>query len=338
MQKPPVSFDSIDTPAARRLAAIKKNMLIDKLYQSPSQTRVRLVRVQSDAGETRPQKTNVVKTTVVKPAKANWTDKVAVVTGGSSGLGRAIASHFASQGARVVCLARDENKLAATVEELNQSGDAVSAVVADVTQDASVAAAVAEVQRSHGQIDLWVNNVGRSLRIALPQAQVSDYQQLMEINFLSAVRCSLAALPELDRTSGHLVNIGSLAAKTGWPWVAPYATSKHALAAYHHQLRLEGPKSVHYLFVCPGPIRRADAGVRYSAEASKLPTQATRPGAGVKLKGIPPETIAAQIRVGCEKRKADIVIPNKARLAFALAQLSPRLGDYLLKKFSGSKH
>ena len=268
---------------------------------------------------------------------ANWTDKVVVVTGGSSGLGRAIAAEFASVGAKVVCLARDEAKLATAVEELSQSDADVSAVVADVLDDASVAAAVAEVKQRHGQIDLWVNNVGRSLRIALADATVADYQDLMEINFLSAVRCSIAVLPELDRTSGHLVNIGSLASKTGWPLVAPYSTSKHALSAYHHQLRLEGPRSVHYLFVCPGPIRRDDAGTRYAGQASKLPEEASKPGAGVKLKGIPPEEIAIQIRLGCEKRKADIVMPGKARIAFALAQLWPRLGDYLLRKVSSSK-
>ena len=218
---------------------------------------------------------------------ANWTDKVVVVTGGSSGLGRAIAAEFADSGSKVVCLARDEAKLAVVVEQLSKSGANVSSVVADVLDDASVAAAVAEVKRRHGQIDLWVNNVGRSLRVALSDASVADYQELMEINFLSAVRCSLAVLPELDRTSGHLVNIGSLASKTGWPLVAPYTTSKHALAAYHHQLRLEGPRSVHYLFVCPGPIRRTDAGSRYADQTSNLSEEASKPGAGVKLKGIP---------------------------------------------------
>jgi NAD(P)-dependent dehydrogenase (short-subunit alcohol dehydrogenase family) len=269
---------------------------------------------------------------------ANWTDKVVVVTGGSSGLGRAIAAEFADAGARVVCLARDEQKLVQAANQLSQTGAQVSGVVADVTDDQSVAAAVAEIKNRHGQIDVWINNVGRSLRIGLTDAQVEDFQELMEINFLSVVRCCLAALPELDRTSGHLVNIGSLASKTGWPLVAPYSASKHALAAYHHQLRLEGPRSIHYLLVCPGPIRRSDAGSRYADQASMLSEEASKPGAGVKLKGIPPEEIAQRIRAACESRKDDLVLPGKARIAFALAQLSPRLGDYLLKKFSSSKN
>ena len=268
---------------------------------------------------------------------ANWTGKVVVVTGGSNGLGRAIAAEFAQARARVICLARDQEKLAQVAKELSHSGATVSGLAVDVTDDQSVAAAVAEIKQQHGQIDVWVNNVGRSLRIGFQDARVEDYQELMEINFLSAVRCSLAVMPELDRTGGHLVNIGSLAAKTGWPLVAPYTASKHALAAYHHQMRLEGPRSIHYLFVCPGPIRRNDSGNRYADEAAKLPEEAAKPGAGVKLKGIPPEEIAERIRTACERRKADLVLPGKARLAFALAQLSPRLGDYLLKKFSSGK-
>jgi short-subunit dehydrogenase len=287
----------------------------------------------------------------------NWNGKVVVVTGGSSGLGRQIAAEFLRCGCHVVCLARDAVKLNAAAEELKevqslnslsganpQNGPSdkatgsVSCVAADVTDDASVAAAVAEIKQSHGQIDVWINNVGRSLRISLADATVSDYRELMEINFISAIRCTAAVLPLLDRTSGHLVNIGSLASKTGWPWVAPYTTSKHALAAYHHQLRLEGPRSVHYLFVCPGPIARSDAGARYSAQASSLPDHVSRPGAGVKMKGISPEYIAKKIRLGCERRKADIVLPWKARIAFALAQLSPRIGDRLLKSSSSGKN
>lgn len=303
---------------------------------------------------------------------ANWTAKVVVVTGGSSGLGREIAAEFLRCGCHVVCLARNAQKLEVAVQELRQSNaefqssitpsgvrvdeasenteanssadfssgasaGSISSVVADVTDDQSIQSAVAEVIGRHGQIDVWINNVGRSLRIALADASVKDYRELMEINFFSVVRCTAAVLPFLDRSSGHLVNIGSLASKTGWPWVAPYATSKHALAAYHHQLRLEGPRSVHYMFVCPGPIARADAGVRYTDGKTGLPEHVSKPGAGVKLKGLSPQKIAEKIRLGCERRKVDIVMPWKTRIAFALAQLSPRLGDRLLRMSSSGK-
>ena len=263
----------------------------------------------------------------------HWKDKVVVITGGSSGLGVALARQFATVGARVVCLARGQEQLQATVEELAGTGS-VQSIVADVTDDQSVSNAVASIMDSHGQIDVWVNNVGKSLRIALADATVANFEDLMQVNFYSAVRCTRAVTDELERSGGSLINIGSLASKTGWPFVSPYSTSKHALAAYHHQLRLEGPAAVHYLLVCPGPIRRADSETRYAEQAAGLPDGVAKPGAGAKVKGIDPNELAEKIRIACEKRKLELVMPWKARIAFALSQLSPWLGDKLLKKFN----
>ncbi len=264
-----------------------------------------------------------------------WKEKVVVITGGSSGLGEALARQFAATGARVVCLARGKEQLQTTTDELAASGSAdVRSVVADVTDDQSVSSAVASILESHGRIDVWINNVGKSLRIALADATVASFEDLMQINFYSAVRCTQAVLDELERNDGSLINVGSLASKTGWPYVSPYSASKHALAAYHHQLRLEGPSNVHFLLVCPGPIRRADSQTRYSDQATGLPDDAAKPGAGVKVKGMPPDELAQRIRIACEKRKLELVMPWKARIAFALSQLSPWLGDKLLKRFN----
>ena len=264
-----------------------------------------------------------------------WKDKVVVITGGSSGLGVAVAQQFATAGARVVCLARGQEQLQATVEELTAAGDLnVQSVVADVTDDQSVSSAVASIIASHGQIDVWINNVGKSLRIALADATVANFEDLMQVNFYSAVRCTRAVIGELERSGGSLINIGSLASKTGWPFVSPYSASKHALAAYHHQLRLEGPTAVHYLLVCPGPIRRADSETRYADQAEGLPDGVAKPGAGAKVKGIDPNELAERIRIACEKRKLELVMPWKARIAFALSQLSPWLGDKLLSRFN----
>ena len=268
----------------------------------------------------------------------SWKEKVVVVTGGSKGLGIAIARQFGMAGARVVCLARGQDQLNSVVQTLKSDHAInVSSVCADVTDDSSVIAAINAIKESHGSIDVWVNNVGKSLRIALTEAVVLDYSDLMEINFYSAVRCTGAVLPELERSGGSLVNIGSLASKTGWPYVSPYAATKHALAAYHHQLRLEGPEAVHYLLVCPGPIRRDDSQTRYAAQTCGLPQEVAQPGAGVKVKGIDADLLAKRIRQACEQRKLEIVMPAKARIAFALSQLSPWLGDQLLKRFNSTQ-
>ena len=107
------------------------------------------------------------------------------------------------------------------------------------------------------------------------------------------------------------------------------------MAGFHHQLRLEGPANINYLLVCTGPIQRPDAGERYRDQAVGLPESANRPGGGVKLRGIPPEKLAEKIERSCRRRKMELVVPGYARIAFAISQLSPRLGDLLLKRSRG---
>ncbi len=266
----------------------------------------------------------------------NWNNKVVVVTGGSEGLGKAIGLAFADAGATTVLLARDSTKLQKVVDE-SSNNQSIETQVCDVTNDQSVTHAIGEIIAKHGQIDVWVNNVGKSTRAKLDECTVNDFKNLIEINFYSTVRCTQAVLKHLESSSGQVVNIGSLAAKTGWPNVAPYSVSKHALAAYSHQLRIEGPRNVNCLFVCTGPIQRADSSTRYEKEASGLGDSAKQPGAGVKLKGIPPEKLALRIVSACERRKKDLVMPFSARVLFAIAQLSPGLGDYLLRRSNKGK-
>lgn len=261
-----------------------------------------------------------------------WNNKVVVVTGGSEGLGRAIGIAFASAGAQTVLLARNESPLRDACERAQQSGLSIDWVVSDVTDDQSVTESVEEIIRRHGQIDVWVNSVGKSTRVDFEKCDVGQYKDLMELNLYSAVRCTLAARDALVATSGQVVNIGSLAAKTGWPNVAPYAVSKHALAAFSHQMRIEGPANVNCLFVCPGPIKRTDAMVRYEAESEGLGEIAALPGAGVNLKGIAPEKLAQKIVRYCELRKQEIVLPWYSRVLFSIAQLSPTIGDFLLRR------
>lgn len=268
---------------------------------------------------------------------AHWKNKIVVVTGGSDGLGKTIGFEFAAQGAQTILLARNEEKLDAAVESAKELGLAVDYVVADVTQDAEVESAIQKIVTKYNRIDVWINNVGKSTRIRFEDCGVDDYKSLIEINFYSAVRCTLAVLKHLAETSGQVVNIGSLASKTGWPNVAPYSVSKHALSAFCHQMRLEGPSNVNCLQVCTGPIKRDDAGVRYQQQAEAMDEVAGQPGAGVKLKGIDPQSLAAKIVKACEKRRSELVVPRYTKLLFAISQISPALGDFLLRRSSKKK-
>ena len=260
-----------------------------------------------------------------------WTDKVVLVTGGSAGLGLAIARAFVSAGASVTIAARDESRLAAAVESISVGQHTCRWLAADVTRQADCEALVGQTIAQAGRLDVLVNCAGRSTRGAVEATTADDFANLLDINFLSAVRMTQAALPHLLATRGHVVHIGSLAAKAAGKFLGAYPASKFPLAAYAQQLRLElGPKGLHTLLVCPGPLRRDDAGQRYSQ--TTVPEHARQPGGGVALNGIDADWLARRILTACQRRQAELTAPARAKLLFALAQLWPTFGDWIINR------
>jgi len=262
-----------------------------------------------------------------------WQDKAVIVTGGSVGLGRSIAAAFAGARAQVMIAGRDPHRLTAAVESLQSAGLEVAAFRADVTIAAEAQALVEAAVRRFGQLDVLVNNVGRSSRGRLLDVTPADFRDLWECNFLSVVNCTRAAAAPLRTNQGHVVNIGSLASKSAARFLGGYPATKFAVAAYSQQLRLElAEDGVHVLLVCPGPLARADAGTRYDDAAQDLPAAAKLPGGGVKVRGIDPDELARRILQACERRHPELVVPARARWLFAIQQLWPRLGDWILRR------
>jgi short-subunit dehydrogenase len=139
----------------------------------------------------------------------------------------------------------------------------------------------------------------------------------------------------LLQSRGHVVHISTLAGKTASRYLGAYPASKFPLTAYSQQLRLElGPQGLHSLLVCPGPIRRDDAGTRYDQLAADLPAETRKPGGGVKLKGIDPDWLARRILTACERRQAELIVPARAKLLFAIAQLWPAVGDWIVMRMT----
>ena len=261
---------------------------------------------------------------------SDWMGKVAVVTGGSSGLGLAIAQTLLGARASVVIAARDPQRL--------DRGGEVTTVPMDVTRDEDVQRLFEHVEQRYGRLDGLFHCVGRSVRGNAVDTTVDEFRDLLELNFLSAVRCTTAAVPFLRESRGHVIHIGSLASKVGSRYLGAYPASKFSLAAYAQQLRLELMDSgVHVLLVCPGPIARADSGERYAAQTADLPAHAQQPGGGVRLKRLDPVRIAERILKACDQRRPELVIPYKARLLFALAQIWPSLGDSILRAKTRSR-
>jgi short-subunit dehydrogenase len=271
-----------------------------------------------------------------------WRGKRAVVTGGSAGLGRAVAKTLAQHGARVMIVGRKQEALDQTVRELNSgAGSEAIAVSADVTKEDDVARLASTVQSEWGGLDMFCHCAGRSMRGTVLGTSPEVFQELWETNSLSAVRCCQAFAESLKQNRGHLVLIGSLASKVAAGYLGAYPASKFPLAALAQQLRIETEaKGLHTLLVCPGPIQRdnAEAGSTRYAEntTSDIPAEAHRPGGGAKVSRIDPYELSAKILVACEKRRAELVVPWMPRLLFAVTQISPRLGDWVLRlKTSG---
>jgi len=262
-----------------------------------------------------------------------WRGKAALVTGGSAGFGLELAKTLARRGADVMIAGRDAPRLEQAVEDAASTGAQLHSFAADVTQAEQVQALLAATIDKLGRLDMLVNNVGRSTRGNALETSPEQFRELLELNFLSVVHCTQAAAPHLIQAQGHLVNVGSLASKTVSSFLGAYPASKFAVAAYSQQLRLElAPRGVHVLLVCPGPIARADAGARYDDRAQDLPAAARQPGGGVKLRGIPPAQLAMKVLRACERRRPELIVPAKARLLFAVSQLWPTLGDWIVRQ------
>ena len=153
--------------------------------------------------------------------------RAAVVTGASRGIGRAVAIALAAEGCRVLLCARDAEPLEAVVGELDGAGVAMPV---DVTAPAAADAIVAACQRAFGRLDVVVNNAGGAVARPLPELTADDWQAGLELNFLSAARLSVAALPTM-RTAGwgRLVHVASIGGREPDPLFAPYSAAKAAL-------------------------------------------------------------------------------------------------------------
>lgn len=267
-----------------------------------------------------------------------WKNKACVVTGGSSGLGRTLVETLVQLGARVAINGRDRSRLSSTVSALEDLGGEALALQGDITEHGFPQQLIAESVEAFGRVDLVCHAAGRSMRGELVSTSREDFETLWRINTRAAFDVACAAADPLTATKGHLVLIGSLASRVAPRFIGAYSESKFPLAAMAQQLRLErGPAGLHTLLVCPGPIARTDdePSDRYAAVEQGLPEAAAKPGAGAKVSALDPHQVCKQILKACEARQSELVLPRRARLLFVLNQLSPNLGDWLLRKMTG---
>ena len=181
----------------------------------------------------------------------------AVVTGGASGIGRAIATELARRGAGVVVADLHEERLAGTVADLEADGAAVLGVRCDVTSDDDVARLHDEAIDRFGQVDILCNNAGVAVLGPPESVTMADWEWILQVNVLGLVRGVRAFVPAmLERGAGHVVNTASVAGTWAYTWDAtPYITSKFAAYGYSEALlRSLQPRGIDVTVVCPGLV------------------------------------------------------------------------------------
>ncbi len=168
-----------------------------------------------------------------------FTGKVAWITGGGSGIGKALALEFSRRGARVAVSGRREGRLVETVSEIEASGGVGLAVTCDVSSEEAVRRAVNRVVSEWGQLDVVVANAGFGVSGKAGKLTPADWRRQFEINVFGLVSTVHAALPELVKTGGRLALMGSLASVVSYPTGAAYAASKAAVASFGDTLYVE---------------------------------------------------------------------------------------------------
>ena len=166
--------------------------------------------------------------------RAALTDRVVLVTGASSGIGRATAQLLGRHGARVILVSRSKEKLVELKEEIEQGGGTAFVYPTDLADLDACASMIQKVLADHGQVDILINNAGRSIRRSIQASydRFHDFQRTMQLNYFGAVKLILAVLPGMrERHRGHIINISSIGVQAFPPRFGAYVASKSALAA-----------------------------------------------------------------------------------------------------------
>jgi NADP-dependent 3-hydroxy acid dehydrogenase YdfG len=172
-------------------------------------------------------------------------NKVAIVTGASNGIGRAIGEMYAAEGAKTVLVARRAELLDEVAAGIRKAGGEALPVPTDVTKEDQVAALFDKTIKQYGRLDILVNNAGVATHINTEDISLEYWKEVLDINITAAFLCSRAAIrimKEQTPKGGRIINMGSISAKTPRPDSLPYTTTKFAIQGMTHQLTMDGRK------------------------------------------------------------------------------------------------
>jgi len=253
-------------------------------------------------------------------------DKVVIITGCTSGIGKALAYECAARGAKLTISARDSEKLMAIAEDMRKTGAQVLPVKTDVSVEAYCHELIKKTIATYGRIDVLINNAGISMRALFEDVDLNVLHKLMNTNFWGTVYCSKFALPYLLKSSGSLVAISSIAGYKGLPGRTGYSSSKFAIQGLLEVIRIENQKrGLHVLIAAPGFTA---SNIRNVALAKDGTQQGETPLDESKL--MPAEEVAKKIADAIDKRKNTLVLTTQGKMTVLLNKFFPAFMDKMV--------
>ncbi len=231
-------------------------------------------------------------------------NKVAIITGASSGIGLACVKEFAKQKYSVVLAARSTDQLKQLETEIQNEGVAALVVTTDVSNQKDCKNLIDKTIERFGRIDVLVNNAGLSMRAIVEDVEIDVLKRLMDVNFWGTVYCTKYALPHVLKVKGSIIGVSSIAGFIGLPARSGYSASKFAMHGFLETLRNENLKSgLHVLIVAPGFTA---SNVRNAALVADGSSQGETPREELKM--MTAEEVAKKLFRAYKKKKQKLVL------------------------------
>ena len=246
-------------------------------------------------------------------------DKVIIITGATSGIGKACAEQFGKEGAKIVFTGRNEERLEAVKNRLSDLGVEHTGYIMDVSNEKEDKKLIEETIKVYGKIDILINNAGISMRALFNDSDLDVFKKVMDINFYGTVYATKYALPYIIQSKGTIVGVSSINGHRGTPARSAYSASKYAMEGFLEALRTEVMNlGVHVLVVSPG---FTGTNIRNAALNKDGREQGESPRNEDKM--MSSEKVAKSISYGIKKKKRDIVLTSQGKLVVFLNKWVP---------------
>jgi NAD(P)-dependent dehydrogenase (short-subunit alcohol dehydrogenase family) len=270
---------------------------------------------------------------VVRTARYSLRDKVALITGGSRGLGLVLARHICAQGGSVALIARDPEELARAESDLAPRGGVVLTIECDLLDASQIQSAVRQIIDRFGKIDILINNAGIIEVGPLEHMTREDFERAMRLHFWAPFELISQIVPEMRTCGGgRIVNISSIGGKVAVPHLAPYSASKFALTGFSDAIRAELARdNIHVTTVAPGMMRtgshvnakfKGNHNVEFAWFAAS---------AGAPLISMNADRAARKILAACRRGQPSLTLTFAARGAVLGNALFPNLTGYAMR-------